>query len=89
MVVSVKETKANPYYYILFEEDSTVTKKTKEANFIMRRQDCPKVWEYNGAIYIINVKALKERAISQFTKVCKFEMDETSSHDIDTLWIGK
>ena len=84
MVVSVKETKANPYY-ILFEEDRNgYLKKTKEANFT-RRQDCPKVWEYNGAIYIINVKALKESAISQFTKVCKFEMDETSSHDIDTL----
>ena len=84
MVVSVKETKANPYY-ILFEEDSNgYLKKTKEANFT-RRQDCPKVWEYNGAIYIINVKALKEKTISQFTKVCKFEMDETSSHDIDTL----
>ena len=84
MVVSVKETKANPYY-ILFEEDSNgYLKKTKEANFT-RRQDCPKVWEYNGAIYIINVKALKASAISQFTKVCKFEMDETSSHDIDTL----
>ena len=84
MVVSVKETKANPYY-ILFEEDSNgYLKKTKEANFT-RRQDCPKVWEYNGAIYIINVRALKASAISQFTKVCKFEMDETSSHDIDTL----
>lgn len=84
MVVSVKETKANPYY-ILFEEDSNgYLKKTKEANFT-RRQDCPKVWEYNGAIYIINVNALKACAISQFTKVCKFEMDETSSHDIDTL----
>lgn len=84
MVVSVKETKANPYY-ILFEEDSNgYLKKTKEANFT-RRQDCPKVWEYNGAIYIINVNALKAFAINQFTKVCKFEMDELSSHDIDTL----
>lgn len=88
MVVSVKETKANPYY-ILFEEDSNgYLKKTKKANFT-RRQDCPKVWEYNGAIYIININALKACAISQFTKVCKFEMDEISSHDIDTLldWI--
>lgn len=84
MVVSVKKTKANPYY-ILFEEDSNgYLKKTKEANFT-RRQDCPKVWEYNGAIYIININALKACAISQFTKVCKFEMDEKSSHDIDTL----
>ncbi|WP_291275363.1 acylneuraminate cytidylyltransferase family protein [Flavobacterium sp.] len=84
MVVGVKETKSNPYY-ILFEEDSNgYLKKSKEADFT-RRQDCPKVWEYNGAIYIINVKALKEKTISQFTKVRKFEMDETASHDIDTL----
>ncbi|MGB4448637.1 MAG: acylneuraminate cytidylyltransferase family protein [Cloacibacterium sp.] len=84
MVVGVKETKSNPYY-ILFEEDSNgYLKKSKEAHFT-RRQDCPKVWEYNGAIYIINVKALKAKTINQFTKVRKFEMDETASHDIDTL----
>ncbi|WP_445715184.1 acylneuraminate cytidylyltransferase family protein [Flavobacterium sp.] len=88
MVVSVKETKSNPYY-ILFEEDSNgYLKKSKEANFT-RRQDCPKVWEYNGAIYIINVNALKAKTISQFTKVRKFVMDETASHDIDTLFDWK
>ncbi|HRZ75270.1 MAG TPA: acylneuraminate cytidylyltransferase family protein, partial [Flavobacterium sp.] len=47
MVVSVKETKANPYYN-LFEEDSGgFLKKSKEATF-NRRQDCPAVWQYNG-----------------------------------------
>jgi len=83
MVVSVKETKSNPYY-ILFEEDQNgYLKKSKEASFT-RRQDCPKVWELNGAIYIINVASLKSKLISEFTKVIKYEMDEYSSHDIDT-----
>lgn len=83
MVVSVKETKSNPYY-ILFEEDQNgFLRKSKEANFT-RRQDCPKVWEYNGAIYIINVESLKKQPLSTFKKVVKYEMDEFSSHDIDT-----
>lgn len=83
MVVSVKETKSNPYY-VLFEENSNgFLEKCKNANFL-RRQDCPKVWEYNGAIYIINVAQLKEKKSLQFEKVIKYVMDEKSSQDIDT-----
>lgn len=82
MVVSVKETKSNPYY-VLFEEDERgFLKKSKEANFL-RRQDSPKVWEYNGAIYIINIETLKLKPINAFSKILKYEMDELSSHDID------
>jgi N-acylneuraminate cytidylyltransferase len=88
MVVSVKETKSNPYY-LLFEEDTQgFLVKSKEANFT-RRQDCPKVWELNGAIYIINVKSLREKPIHLFEKRRKYEMDEMSSHDIDTMYDWK
>lgn len=84
MVVSVKETRTNPYY-VLFEEDSEgFLKKSKAGNFT-RRQDCPKVWEYNGAIYIINIASLKNNTMAAFKKVIKYEMDETASHDIDTM----
>lgn len=85
MVVSVKETKSNPYY-ILFEEDKNgFLIKSKEANFT-RRQDCPKVWEYNGAIYVINLNSLMKSPLNSFKRVIKYEMDEFSSHDIDTLF---
>jgi len=88
MIVSVKETKSNPYY-ILFEENKNgFLEKTKEANFI-RRQDCPKVWEYNGAIYIINIEALKKAPLNKFKRIKKYQMDEFSSHDIDTLFDWK
>lgn len=84
MVVSVKETKANPYY-ILFEENKEGwLEKSKESN-TTRRQDCPKVWEYNGAIYIININELKNKPLSRFKKIKKYEMDEYASHDIDTM----
>ncbi|MHC2993512.1 CMP-N-acetylneuraminic acid synthetase [Pontibacter sp. HJ8] len=81
MIVSVKETDANPYY-VLYEEDSTgKLKKSKEGNF-GRRQDCPKVYQLNGAIYIISVKALKLKGLANLQKD-KYIMDKESSIDID------
>jgi len=82
MVVSVKETKSNPYY-VLFEENADgYLRKSKDSNFT-RRQDVPKVWEYNGAIYIINIASIVNKKIGNFERVLKFEMDEMSSLDID------
>lgn len=83
MVVSVKETAANPYYVLREENEDGFLIKSKEGNFT-RRQDCPKVWEINGAIYIINVLSLKKSPINDFEKIKKFEMDEIASHDIDS-----
>lgn len=84
MVVSVKETTANPYYVLKEENTEGFLENSKKGEFT-RRQDCPNVWELNGAIYIINVKSLKSSKIGDFTKVKKYVMDEISSHDIDTM----
>lgn len=88
MVVSVKETRANPYYILREENEEGYLKPSKKANF-SRRQDCPKVYELNGAIYVINIESLKMKNISKFNKIIKFEMDELSSIDIDneTDWL--
>lgn len=83
MLVSVKETKSNPYYVLREENQEGWLVKSKESNFT-RRQDCPKVYELNGAIYIMNVSFLKQKAFHEFSKVRKYEMDEMSSHDIDS-----
>ncbi|HSV87890.1 MAG TPA: acylneuraminate cytidylyltransferase family protein [Bacteroidales bacterium] len=83
MVVSVKETKANPYYVLREENPEGWLVKSKEGTFA-RRQDCPKVYELNGGIYIMRVNALKEKPPGLFAKVRKYVMDEISSHDIDT-----
>lgn len=88
MVVSVKETKSNPYYILYEENENGFLTQSKKAAFT-RRQDCPQVWEFNGAIYVINIKSLKKGEISSFNKVIKYEMDELSSHDIDTLFDWK
>lgn len=84
MLVSVKETKANPYYVLKEENEEGWLIKSKQGNFT-RRQDCPKVFELNGAIYMIHVNSLKSKPIQDFEKVRKFEMNEWSSLDIDDL----
>ena len=85
MVVSVKETKSNPYY-VLFEENSEgFLSKSKDSNFT-RRQDCPAVWEFNGAIYIINIESLKVKGMGSLKKTVKYVMNEIESIDIDTTF---
>ncbi len=84
MIASVKKTKSNPYY-VLFEEDNKhFLKKVKKANFITR-QSCPNVWEFNGAIYIINKRSILNNEIHDFSRVKKYVMDNYSSIDIDNI----
>jgi CMP-N,N'-diacetyllegionaminic acid synthase len=82
MVVSVEEI-YNPVYLCFDEDEKGYLKRVMENSFT-KRQDIPKVYKYNGAIYIINVKSLKQATLSKFTKVKKYIMDEISSIDIDT-----
>lgn len=50
----------------------------------MRRQDAPKVWEYNGAVYVINIDSLRRMPLSQFSRRKMVEMSRESSLDLDT-----
>lgn len=88
MVVSVKHTQSNPYFTLFEETKEGVLEKSKKGNFT-RRQDCPTVYELNGAIYVINSHSIRSKLISEFTKVKKYVMDEVSSHDIDTIFDWK
>jgi CMP-N,N'-diacetyllegionaminic acid synthase len=83
MIVSVKETKANPYYNLFEENEEDLLVLSKPSNFD-RRQDCPAVYELNGAIYIINNRSLKNGPISHFSRIKKYVMPEENSIDLDT-----
>lgn len=84
MVVSVKKSKSNPYFNLFEEQQDGFLKKSKEGHFT-RRQDCPTIYEYNGAIYVINVQSLLGKGFANFSKIVKYEMDNVSSLDIDSL----
>jgi CMP-N,N'-diacetyllegionaminic acid synthase len=82
MVVSVQEM-YNPIYLCYNEDENGFLKKAAE-NKYTRRQDMPKVYKYNGAIYIMKVESLKRTSLAEFTKIRKYVMDDTDSVDIDT-----
>lgn len=85
MVVSVKEATTNPYYNSYEEDENGFLVISKGDGHYCRRQDAPKAWEYNGAVYVINPISLKKMNISEFTRITKYEMDALHSLDLDTL----
>lgn len=85
MVVSVNEVSANPYYNCFEENSNGLLSISKSIGHpITRRQDAPKVWEYNGSIYVINPDSLKEKGMQHFTRIKKYPMSDNYSVDIDT-----
>lgn len=85
MVVSVKECAANPYYCVFEEDSQGFLQICKGEGNIFRRQDAPKVYEYNGAIYIMNAESLKKTHMHRMKKRVKYIMSEADSLDLDTM----
>lgn len=83
MVVSGCLSQSNPYYTLFEYTDAGYLKKSKNGNFT-RRQDCPPIFEYNGAIYLINVKSLFSKGFGDFDKIVPYNMESIYSADIDT-----
>lgn len=86
MVVSVSESGANPYYN-LFETDPQTgfLHISKGDGLITRRQDAPPVWEYNGAVYVINPQSIRKMPLGAFERRVPFVMDAARSIDLDTM----
>jgi N-acylneuraminate cytidylyltransferase len=85
MVVSVKISKANPYYNLFEEDDNGYMRLSKGETDYTRRQDAPPVYEYNGSIYIINPASLRsKKSFQEFKRVIKYIMNEKYSLDLDT-----
>ena len=82
MVTTVKESSVSA---VLCREnpDGYLEKVIGKSN--TRRQDAEKLYEYNGAVYVINAKAVKEKGLGGFTKIKKMVMAEENSVDIDTM----
>lgn len=85
IAVSVKPASANPYYDIFEPDTNGYLKISKGDGMITRRQEAPKCYEYNGAVYVMNVAALKAHHTSEFDRVAFYEMDELHSLDLDTM----
>lgn len=84
MVVSVCEAKANPYFNAFETGSDGFLHHSKGDGSFLRRQDAPKVWEYNGAVYVMTVASLMKCAMSQFPRIIPSPMSESHSVDLDT-----
>jgi len=82
MVVSVKESKENPFTLNIENKNGFLDRVQKSTD--TRRQDFPKFWQYNGAVYFINIHSLKEKPITEFKNVKKYVMNDKDSIDIDS-----
>lgn len=82
MLVSVKETKCNPYFNLFEENESGNLELSKKGNFTSR-QSAPKTYEYNGAIYIFSKETIQSKQFSEFEKIKKYEMSAIDSVDLD------
>ena len=83
LLLSVTEAKENPYFTLMEEDNQGFLQKSKEAVFT-RRQDCPMVWNVNGAIYIFPVDRFKTLGLKNMKKM-KYTMNKVSSIDIDDV----
>ena len=84
MVVGVRPAKTNPYYNAFEADADGMLHISKGAGKYTRRQDAPEVWEYNGAIYVMNVESLRKSPMSGFRRILPYPMPEERSVDIDT-----
>lgn len=84
MVVSVCESKENPYFNLFEESAKGFLKLSKPLEGIKRRQDAPKVYRYNGSLYIIKRDSLeKYPSMADFPSIIKYVIPDVYGVDID------
>ncbi|HUX83942.1 MAG TPA: acylneuraminate cytidylyltransferase family protein [Chitinophagaceae bacterium] len=85
MVASVMESPANPYFNLYEEDPEGSLRISKGEGPYASRQSAPRVYQFNGSLYLINPASLGAHdSFSQFRMVRKFVMDRTFSVDLDT-----
>lgn len=84
MVVSVTEAACNPYYDCFETSVDGTLHVSKGEGTYTRRQDAPKAWQYNGAVYVINPASIRGMALGEFPRRMPYEMPRSRSVDLDT-----
>lgn len=84
MAVTVKPSSANPYYDCFETNADGYINVSKGDGGFTRRQDAPKTWQLNGAVYVINPQSLRSMPMGRFTHRIPVEMPSNRSVDLDT-----
>ncbi len=85
MVVSVMESAANPYFNLYEEDPQGSLRISKGEGPYVSRQSAPRVYQFNGSLYLINPASLVSHdSFREFRMVRKYVMDRAFSVDLDT-----
>lgn len=85
MVTTLTPSDANPYYNIFELDADGYMKVCCGDGLYTRRQDCPAVYEQNGAVYVINPASLRAMAMGRFARRVPYIMPASRSIDLDTM----
>mgnify|MGYP006094866181 CR=1 FL=1 len=82
-LVSVTESRKNPYFNIVEVKNSRVQLVKKKSQNILRRQDTPKTYDLNASIYIWKREILLKKKTLYQKKTILYEMPQDRSFDLD------
>jgi CMP-N-acetylneuraminic acid synthetase len=85
-VVSVCEVKEHPYLTMSLAADGTLRDFVPHQLSSLRRQDLPKIYALNGAIYLNRPDSLRRHRTFVPPGSCAYVMPRERSLDIDTPW---
>lgn len=82
--VSITEAKSNPYWTNILVDDRLeyFIKKGKQ---IKRRQDLPKIYELNGAVYVVKREVFLKEKTLETKNITGYVMKAENSIDIDNI----
>lgn len=83
MVVSVMKSHAPA---VLCQDDEDGFVQLVYNKKALGRQQLTQMYEYNGAVYVMNVKSLLEKGMGGFSKRIKYVMSKEHSIDIDDIY---
>lgn len=84
MAVTVTEAACNPYYDCFETDADGVLHVSKGDGTLTRRQDAPKAWQYNGAVYVMRPESVRRYALGAMPRRIAVEMPRSRSMDLDT-----
>lgn len=83
MVVGVKEVRITST--LRTENKEGFLEKVFKEEKGIRRQDVARLYEINGAVYVINAQSIMSTSMQEFKRVKKYIMPEKESLDIDSI----
>jgi CMP-N,N'-diacetyllegionaminic acid synthase len=83
--VSITETAKTPYWMVFLQDDQTLKPVIAPPAGVVRRQQLPKTYALNGAVYVINVEWFRQHLTFSDLHTIGYIMPSERSVDIDCL----